>query len=56
MEEIMHEEDETSPDKVILPGEKIRRFFPKSYTLEQIENVIIMLLETWYRNQVRAEE
>ena len=56
MEEIMHEEDETSPDKVILPGEKIRRFFPKSYTLEQIENVIIMLLETWYRNQVRAEK
>lgn len=56
MEEIMHEEDETSPDKVILPGEKIRRFFPKSYTLEQMENVIIMLLETWYRNQVRAEE
>ena len=56
MEEIMHEEDETSPDKVILPGEKIRRFFPKSYTLEQMEIVIIMLLETWYRNQVRAEE
>ena len=56
MEEIMHEEEEAPPDKVILTGEKIRRFFPKSYTMEQIENVIIMLLETWYRNQVRAEE
>ena len=56
MEEIMHEEEEAPPDKVILTGEKIRRFFPKSYTMEQIENVIIMLLETWYRNQVRAEK
>ncbi len=53
MEEIMHEEKEESPDKVILTGEKIRRFFPKSYTMKQIEDVIIMLLETWYRSRVQ---
>ena len=47
MEEIMHEEKEPSLEKVILPG-KIRKFFPRSYTLEQIEQVIISLLESWY--------
>ena len=56
MEEIMNEEEEALPEKVILTGEKIRRFFPKSYTLEQMENVIIMLLETWYRTRMQAEE
>jgi ParB family chromosome partitioning protein len=54
MEEIMHEEKEPSLEKVILPG-KIRKFFPRSYTLEQIEQVIISLLESWYRSQTLVD-
>lgn len=54
MEEIMHEEKEAPPDKVILSGETIRRFFPKSYTMKQIEDVIIMLLETWYQSRIQV--
>ena len=53
MEEIMYVEREKSLDKVILPGEKIRKFFPRSYTLEQIEQVIIMLLEDWCQKQMQ---
>ena len=56
MEEIMSEEKKPSLDKVILTGEKIRRFFPKSYTPEQMEKVIIKLLETWYRKRMQSHE
>lgn len=56
MEEIMYDEQEPSFDKVILPGEKIRKFFPRSYTLEQIEQVIIMLLEAWCQKQMQDHE
>ena len=52
MDEIMHDEKESPLDKVILPGEKIRKFFPRSYTIEQIEQVIISLLESWCRSQM----
>lgn len=56
MEEIMSEEKKPPLDKVILTGEKIRRFFPKSYTPEQMEKVIIKLLETWYRKRMQSHE
>ncbi len=56
MGKIMHEEKEAPQDKVILTGEKIRKFFPESYTMKQIEEVIIMLLETWYQSRVQVEE
>ena len=56
MGEIMHDEKEPTLDKVILPGEKIRKFFPRSYTLEQIEQVIISLLESWCRSQMLPDD
>ena len=56
MEEIMSEEKKPPLDKVILTGEKIRKFFPKSYTPEQMEKVIIKLLETWYRKRMQSHE
>lgn len=56
MEEIMSEEKKPPLDKVILTGDKIRRFFPKSYTPEQMEKVIIKLLETWYRKRMQSHE
>ena len=56
MEEIMTEEKKPPLDKVILTGDKIRRFFPKSYTPEQMEKVIIKLLETWYRKRMQSHE
>lgn len=56
MEEIMCDDKEPAQDKLILPGEKIRKFFPGSYTLEQIERVIITLLETWCQEQKQNQE
>ncbi len=52
MEEIMSDEKEPPIDKVVLSGEKIRKYFPRSYTLEQIEQIIMTLLETWFQKQM----
>ncbi len=52
MEEIMLDEKEPPIDKVVLSGEKIRKYFPRSYTLEQIEQIIMTLLETWFQKQM----
>ena len=56
MEEVMSEEKKPPLDKVILTGEKIRTYFPKSYTPEQMEKVIIKLLETWCRKRMQSHE
>ena len=56
MEEVLHDEIEPSIDKVIIPGEKIWKFFPRSYTLEQIEQVIISLLESWSHGQMLLDD
>ena len=56
MEEVMSEEKKPPLDKVILTGEKIRKYFPKSYTPEQMEKVIIKLLETWCRKRMQSHE
>jgi ParB family chromosome partitioning protein len=56
MGDIMHDEKEPPLDKVILPGEKIRKFFPRSYTIEQIEQVIISLLESWCQSQMPQDD
>jgi len=42
---------------ITLPGEKLKKYFPKSYTPAQIENTIFKLLDSWLlkrqRNQSR---
>ena len=34
-----------------LPMEKIRKFFPRSYTPQRMEETILKLLETWMRKR-----
>ena len=40
---------------VTLAGDKIRKYFPKSYTPAQIENVILKLLDAWQRKKQRDQ-
>ena len=47
--EIMAEEKANQREKIKIPAERIRRFFPKSYTTEQIEEAIVKLCESRYR-------
>ncbi|MDD3230946.1 MAG: ParB/RepB/Spo0J family partition protein [Oscillospiraceae bacterium] len=48
---IMCEQKKPEWDKVTLGGEKLRKYFPKSYTPQQIEKTIYRLLEHWHKKQ-----
>lgn len=48
---IMIEQKKPAWDKVTLGGEKLRKYFPKSYTPQQIEETIYRLLDLWYKKQ-----
>ncbi|WP_313127486.1 ParB/RepB/Spo0J family partition protein [Proteiniclasticum ruminis] len=56
MTAIMSEEKKGEPDKVPLPGEKLKKYFPKSYTPQQMEETIIKLLEGWSRKRQQSQE
>ena len=51
--EIMSEDKANQKERIKIPTEKIRKYFPKNYTVEQIENEIIKLCEKNYRNKQR---
>ena len=53
--EIMQEQKKPIKSDVTLAGEKIRKYFPKSYTPMQMEAVILKLLEAWQRKRERDQ-
>ena len=56
--EIMTENKQTIPAKgsVVLPQEKLAKYFPRSYTTEQMEKVIFKLLDYWMRKRQMSQE
>ena len=48
---IMREQKKPENWDLKLPMEKIRKFFPRSYTPQRMEETIIKLLETWMRKR-----
>ena len=56
MSAIMSEEKKGDLDKVTLTGDKLKRYFPKSYTPKQMEEIIIKLLEGWHKKRTRDQE
>jgi ParB family chromosome partitioning protein len=56
MSAIMSEEKKGDLDKVTLTGDKLKRYFPKSYTPKQMEETIIKLLEGWHKKRTRGQE
>ena len=56
MTAIMSEEKKGEPDKVTLTGEKLKKYFPKSYTPQQMEETILKLLEGWSRKRQQSQE
>lgn len=51
--EIMEEEKANQKERVKIPTEKLRKYFPKNYTIQQIEDEIIKLCEKNYRMKQR---
>lgn len=52
----MVDEKKGDLDKVTLTGDKLKRYFPKSYTPKQMEETIIKLLEGWHKKRTRDQE
>lgn len=50
MDAIMTEEKK-EVEKVTLPGDRLKKYFPKSYTPKQMEDTIYKLLEQWQRKR-----
>lgn len=48
---IMSEEKKTDLDKIVLTDEKIGRYFPKSFTPQEKETVILKLLDAWFQKR-----
>ncbi len=40
---------------ITLSGEKLRKYFPRSYTPFQIENTIFKLLDAWQKKRQRDQ-
>ena len=43
-------------DRLILKNEAIRKYFPRSYTPRQMEEIILKLLEQWHKKRQRSQE
>ena len=56
MTAIMSEDKKSELDKVTLTGEKLKKYFPKSYTPQQMEETILKLLEGWSRKRQQSQE
>ena len=56
MKAIMSEEKKGDLDKVTLKADVLKKYFPKSYTPQQMEEKIISLLEQWQRKRQQQME
>ncbi|WP_461815884.1 ParB/RepB/Spo0J family partition protein [Faecalimonas sp.] len=56
MRAIMGEEKKSELDKVTLSSDTLRKYFPKSYTPQRMQETIIKLLEAWQKKRQRDQE
>ena len=52
---IMMEQKKPEKNDITLSGEKLRKYFPRSYTPFQIENTIFKLLDAWQKKRQRDQ-
>lgn len=55
MDAIMTEEKPIE-DKLVLKGEVLAKYFPRTYTPSQKQKIIVKLLEDWHKRQLRQQE
>ncbi len=56
MTAIMSEEKRADLDKITLTGDRLKKYFPRSYTPQQMEETIIKLLEGWSKKRQHSQE
>lgn len=58
MMEIMRENKQTIPTRgsVVLSQDRLLKYFPRTYTAEQIEKTIYKLLDAWVKKRQQTQE
>ena len=54
--DVMTSDKKAELDRLTVKNEAIQKYFPKSYTPRQMEEIILNLLEQWYRKRQRSRE
>ena len=54
--DVMTSDKKAQLDRLTLKNETIQKYFPKSYTPRQMEEIILNLLEQWHRKRQRSRE
>jgi ParB family chromosome partitioning protein len=54
--EVMDEVKKPPDEKLVIKSDVLRKYFPKSYTPQQMEAVIMKLLEQWMKKRSREQE
>ena len=42
--------------KLVIYEDKLRRYFPKNYTKEQIEDTVMKQIQKWHKNREKENE
>ncbi|WP_459076912.1 hypothetical protein [Cohnella rhizosphaerae] len=53
---IMTEEKPNQKEKLTIRKERIDKFFPQDFSEQQKEDLLVQLLETWYRRKQRERD
>ena len=53
--EVMNEVKKAELDRVVFKANDLRKYFPKSYTSQQMEDTILRLLEQWQKRRQREQ-
>ncbi len=53
---VMDEEKKSPMDRLVLDGNELRKYFPKSYTPRQMQDTILKLLDQWMKKRDRSME
>ncbi len=50
--------EQKKPEKLTLTldGDKLRRFFPRSYTPQKMEEIIYRLLDSWHKKKMKSQQ
>ena len=54
--EIMNEVKKGDLERVTFRNEQLRKYFPRSYTTQQMQDTIIKLLDQWQKKKARGQE
>ena len=53
---ILSEEKKSDVDRITFRSDTLRKYFPRSFTPQQMEQTILKLLENWQRKRQQAQQ